>query len=111
MVKHTIYSVDGNTVKFQCNVTREFVEYDASSLVLVTIRKPVDQLYFALAGTQEELLESLPFGILRIGDCLAPATVAAAVYDGHRAAQELDNLPDPDIVPFKRDRPMLGCVY
>lgn len=111
VVKHTIYSVDGNTVRFQCNVTREFVEYDASSLVLVTIRKPVNQLYFALAGTQEELLESLPFGILRIGDCLAPATVAAAVYDGHRAAQELDNLPDPDIVPFKRERPMLGYVY
>jgi dimethylamine/trimethylamine dehydrogenase len=74
---------------------------------MVTLRAPVNDLYFALAGQQQEHLDDLPFGILRIGDCMAPATIAAAVYDGHRAARELDNLPDPDTVPFKRERALI----
>ena len=45
--------------------------------------------------------------LLRIGDCMAPATIAAAVYDGHRAAREMDNLPDPDGVPFKREQSII----
>ena len=38
---------------------------------------------------------------------MAPSTIAAAVYDGHRVAREIDNLPDPDAVPFKRERPLI----
>ena len=36
-----------------------------------------------------------------------PNTIAAAVYDGHRAAREMDNWPDPDIVPFKREQSVI----
>ena len=39
----------------------------------------------------------------RIGDCLAPATIAAAVYDGHRYAREFGAPPDRDTPPFKRE--------
>ena len=39
----------------------------------------------------------------RIGDALAPATIAAAVYSGHRYARELDEVIDPDAVPFERE--------
>ena len=42
-------------------------------------------------------IKSLP----RIGDCHGPATIAAAVYEGHRYARELDVESDPDGVPFK----------
>jgi dimethylamine/trimethylamine dehydrogenase len=42
-----------------------------------------------------------------IGDCDVPATIAAAVYDGHRAARELDDSPaDPDL-PFRREHILL----
>ena len=38
-----------------------------------------------------------PFqSVQRIGDCEAPAIIAAAVYSGHRYARELDTEPDPD---------------
>ena len=37
-----------------------------------------------------------------IGDCLAPSTIAAAVYAGHRAAREMDAGPTGDI-PFLRE--------
>ncbi len=42
----------------------------------------------------EELLLS---SLRRIGDCDAPAIIAAAVYSGHRYARELNAKPDPDI--------------
>ncbi|MFT5549883.1 MAG: dimethylamine/trimethylamine dehydrogenase, partial [Candidatus Azotimanducaceae bacterium] len=32
----------------------------------------------------------------RIGDCEAPAIIAAAVFAGHRYARELDTEVDPD---------------
>ena len=39
-----------------------------------------------------------------IGDCNNPSTIATAIYDGHRAARELDAVPtDPDM-PFRRER-------
>ncbi|MDD9883635.1 MAG: FAD-dependent oxidoreductase [Gammaproteobacteria bacterium] len=41
--------------------------------------------------------------LIRIGDCLAPATIAAAVYDGHRYAREFGAPPDRDAPPFKRE--------
>ncbi len=75
----------------------------AASVVLVTARLPSNELYLSLAGCEEELLEDLPFKLNRIGDCLAPSTIAAAVYDGHRYARELDNLPEPDEPPFRRE--------
>jgi len=107
VAKHTMASVDSNCVTFTCNTTGGVLEHQAQALVMVTLRAPENSLYFALAGTQQEHLDDLPFGLLRIGDCMAPATIAAAVYDGHRAARELDNPPDPDVVPFKRERPLI----
>jgi dimethylamine/trimethylamine dehydrogenase len=38
-----------------------------------------------------------------IGDANAPGTIAAAVYAGHRYAQELDAPESGDAPPFKRD--------
>jgi dimethylamine/trimethylamine dehydrogenase len=41
--------------------------------------------------------------ITRIGDALAPATIAAAVYAGHRFARELGTEPVIDTPPFLRE--------
>ena len=59
----------------------------------MTSREPVDLLYHELVDRVE---------ITRIGDCLAPATIAAAVYSGHLFARELDE-PARDGAPFKRE--------
>ena len=45
--------------------------------------------------------------ILRIGDCLAPATIAAAVHSGHKFARDL-GLADVDEVPFLREDVVLS---
>ena len=101
--KQTLASVQSDYVVTRCNLTGKEHSLPAVSLVLVTARLPTNELYFGLAGIEEERLDTLPFGLSRIGDCLAPSTIAAAVYDGHRYARELDDPPEPDGVPFRRE--------
>ena len=38
---------------------------------------------------------------------MAPSTIAQAVYDGHRFAREVDERPDPDVVPFQREQSLI----
>ena len=75
---------------------------DFDSLIMVTSREPCDELY------QELLAGPGVFKSLRaIGDCHAPSTVAAAVYDGHSAARYLDSCEDPYAPLFRREMPTL----
>jgi dimethylamine/trimethylamine dehydrogenase len=69
---------------------------------MVTARLPEDALYHELTGQPDALSEAGIKSLTRIGDCLAPSTIAAAVYAGHRLARELD-APPPEPVPFKRE--------
>ncbi len=67
-------------------------------------RLPCDALFYALAAEGD--FQS----VKRIGDCYGPATIAAAVYEGHRYARELDTVVDSDVVPFHRERYDLDSV-
>ncbi len=72
------------------------------SLLLVTSRDSQDALYQALLEFEDR------FKTLRaIGDCNAPGTVAAAVYDGHSAARYLESEQDIYAPLFTREIPAL----
>jgi len=73
--------------------TGETREIEAATVVMTTSREPQDALYHALADR---------IAIQRIGDCLAPGTIATAVYSGHRAAREMD-AEVPVGLPFRRE--------
>jgi dimethylamine/trimethylamine dehydrogenase len=45
--------------------------------------------------------------LTRIGDCLAPSTIAAAVYAGHRFAREFE-MTSVESVPFLVERCVAG---
>ena len=76
----------------------------AGSIVLVTMREPDDRVYHALTDNPSRLEEVGIKSVERIGDCLAPGLVAAAVYSGHRYARELDAEPvSVDVTPFRRE--------
>ena len=76
------------------------LEFD--TLVMVTSREPDETLYEALQHYSDR------FQTLRsIGDCNAPGTVAAAVYDGHSAARYLQSAKDDYAPLFVRDMPTL----
>src|SRR5262245_867793 len=72
------------------------------SLLFVTMRLPNDALYQELTADEAALSAAGIRSVTRIGDCLSPSTIAAAVYAGHRAAREMD-APLIDGVPFKRE--------
>jgi dimethylamine/trimethylamine dehydrogenase len=76
----------------------------AASLVTVTARLPVDNLFEQLRDRwQEAGIASLT----RIGDCWAPSTIQQAVYSGHKWARELDEPAEP-LVP--RELPLIESV-
>jgi len=89
-------------LEIECVFTRKVQNLPCASLVMVTSRLPNDQLYEDLTSLPEELQIAGIESVTRIGDCLAPGTIAAAVYSGHRFARELDERPT-DGVPFRRE--------
>jgi dimethylamine/trimethylamine dehydrogenase len=78
------------------------VEIDFDTLIMVTSRQSNDALYQELSG-QSDRYKTL----LCIGDCLAPGTIAAAVYDGHLAARNLESDVDYYEPLFRREMPGL----
>jgi len=79
---------------------RRVLEFD--TLVMVTSRDPDDGLFQSLQASADRLKS-----LRAIGDCLAPGTVAAAVYDGHSAARHLQSAEDVYAPLFTRDLPAL----
>ena len=75
----------------------------AETVVMVTARRPCDSLYLELEAEPDKREAAGIRALSRIGDCLAPGTIAAAVYEGHRFAREFDSDADEDAVPFKRE--------
>ena len=79
----------------------------ADAVVLVTSRTSEDRLARDLAACEGEWTDAGIESVTAIGDALAPATIAHAVYAvyaGRRYAEELDGPPDTgDQVPFERE--------
>ena len=90
-----------------CQYTDTEQSLDMASVVMVTQRRPNDGLYQALMAHAGGEADKLPFRLQRLGDCEAPSIIAAAVYAGHRYAQDIDAQPDPD-QPLKHDRIDVG---
>ena len=103
VASHNLTRVDPTEVELACLYTGRRRTVPAAAVVMVTSRTPNDALTLALTGDADGLTAAGILSVRAIGDCDAPATIAAAVYDGHRAARELDETPaDPDL-PFRRE--------
>ena len=84
-------------------------QIESDAVILVTSRIAKNALYFELSQHRDHSHDSQSHAgsriktITRVGDCLAPSTIAAAVYHGHRFAREFDLEIGIDTVPFKRE--------
>jgi len=94
------------SVILECTYTGRRSEVACRSLVAVTSRTPNDELGASLAGMPDAVARAGILSVTSIGDCLAPSTIAAAVYAGHRYAREFDR-PESDAVGFHRELPIL----
>ncbi|MFV2000453.1 MAG: FAD-dependent oxidoreductase [Acidimicrobiia bacterium] len=89
----SLANIAADHTTLECVFTARTWDVESSSVVMAASRRPVDGLYY-------ELVDEM--NVTRIGDCLAPGTIATSVYSGHRYARELDTevlLP----VPFRRE--------
>ena len=100
---------DGEVVTLACVHSNRKMTLPAHGLVVVGQRAPVDDLYTALRYDAVGNHTDLPFTLARIGDCEAPAIIAAATYAGHRYAQELDASVDIDL-PMPHDKVDVGLI-
>ncbi|MFT6875543.1 MAG: dimethylamine/trimethylamine dehydrogenase [Granulosicoccus sp.] len=106
-----VSGLDVGRATLACIYTKVEHDIECGTFVPVTMRQPIDSLYHDV----HELIEAGisagpgpgPKTLIRVGDCLAPGTIAAAVYSGHRYARELGE-PVTDTVPFKRELPQLA---
>ena len=86
-------------IEVACVFTGKPRMLDCDTLIPVTLRQPLDTLWRDL-NNENNLI---PGTITRVGDCLAPTTIAGAVYAGHRFARELGEPIDPDKPSFWRE--------
>ena len=109
IASHNLTRIDATEAELTCLYTARRRTIPMAAVVMVTSRQPNDGLYLALTADEDGLSEAGIASVRAIGDCDVPATIAAAVYDGHRAARELDDVSvDPDL-PFRREHVLLDA--
>jgi dimethylamine/trimethylamine dehydrogenase len=98
--RHVVSEIKNDSVKLSDMILGSEVELPRDGAVLVSDRKPNDELYspLTLALSQRER------GFVRIiGDAEAPNIIAQAVFAGHLAAREFDE-EKVEGTPFKVER-------
>lgn len=79
-------------------------EIEGDAFVLVTARLPNDAVMGDLERRSGDWDAAGLATARRVGDALSPGTIAAAVWDGHRFAVELDEpAPSGGTTPFRRE--------
>ncbi len=74
---HNLQHIRTSEVNLTCVYTNHVTSIACETVVLVTMRLPVDDLRHSNLST------------MRIGDAYGPSTIAAAVYSGHQYARDL----------------------
>ncbi|MBB4884824.1 dimethylamine/trimethylamine dehydrogenase [Streptomyces netropsis] len=96
------------TAHLSCVYTGRETTAPADAIVVVTGSTPRDELYTDLQDRGESALTAVGIRrVVRLGDCLAPGIIAAAVYSGHLFARTL-NTALTDRTPFRRENVELG---
>ncbi|HXY80374.1 MAG TPA: FAD-dependent oxidoreductase [Gaiellaceae bacterium] len=102
VVAHELLGASGSA-RIACTYTGREREVPCEALALVTARRPQDGLAEELEGRAAEWGDAGLQSVQAIGDAWSPGTIAAAVWDGRRYAEELDTPSPGDAVPFRRE--------
>ncbi len=99
----TLTRVESGTAHLSCTYTGRETTVATDAVVLVTGMVPRDELYTDLRGRGEAALAAAGIRrVVRVGDCLGPGIIAAAVHSGHLFARTLDT-GITDETPFRRE--------
>ena len=100
-----ITAIADDHTKANCVFTQQETTIECAAVILVSARLPNEELLLALEDRRSDWQDAGIKSVTAIGDACAPATIAHAVYAGHRYSQELDgpDLSHGDVLPFKRE--------
>ena len=99
-VQHELTTIEPGLATLASTLTREPLRLEYDAAVLVTDRISNDSLYYELKPALDDArLQSLRL----IGDAEAPNIIAQAVFSGHLAAREFDEMPVAG-TPFRIER-------
>ena len=98
-----LVGIAGHEASLACIYTGNIARVAFGSILALTARQPNDALYDALMARSGEFGDHGIAVVHRIGDCLAPATIADAVFAGHELAMTIDRSSNAAI-PFMRER-------
>ena len=101
--QRTIARVTGDEAISRCRFTGRETPLEADAVVMVTARLPRDELVAGFAAVQEDWADAGLASVTAVGDAWVPGTIATAVWEGHRFAEELETVRDPDATPFRRE--------
>ena len=104
---HALTNFDGKSATLTCHFIGKEKRVHTASVVMVTQRMPIYELYQNILTLADNQTNKLPFTLTRISDCEAPAIVSAATYAGHRYARQLEEDVELD-QPLKHDRLDVG---
>ncbi len=104
VASHAVTATEAGQVRATCVFTGRERQIAAGAAVFVTARVPEDAVYQGLLERRSDWADAGLKTVCAVGDCLAPGTIAAAVWEGRRYAEELDEPPQRgDTVPFLRE--------
>ena len=98
-----VTAIAAGSITTACVYTGDLSEIPADATVLVTARLPENRLLDTLMAREADWADAGLKNVRAAGDAWAPATIAAAVWAGHRYAEEFDEPIDDRPVPFRRE--------
>ncbi|MFT5506145.1 MAG: dimethylamine/trimethylamine dehydrogenase [Gammaproteobacteria bacterium] len=106
---HKLEKISSEGVVLGCTYSGNTRNIEASSIVMVTSRLPQESLFLELESEQTGGASDQFKTLKPIGDCHGPATMAAAVYEGHKFARELGE--EPSDISYKRELTELSAEF
>jgi len=89
VVSHIANDYDGANLTIECAFSGARHVIPASTLIPVTSREPDESLYLHLFGDEAGRKKASIKTVQRIGDCVAPGPIAAAIFAGHKYGRDL----------------------
>jgi dimethylamine/trimethylamine dehydrogenase len=99
LVAHTADRVVADGLVAQCGYTGREQTIHCDAVLLVTSRLPNEALYLDLLDRRDEWGSAGLISARTVGDALSPGSIAAAVWDGHRFAEDLGRSQAPVVFP------------
>ncbi|NNC39597.1 MAG: FAD-dependent oxidoreductase [Acidimicrobiia bacterium] len=94
VVAHSVIGAAASSLVLQSVYTGSEQAIECDSAVFVTSRLPNETLYLELLDRQPHWAEAGLLSVRAVGDALSPGTIASAVWDGRRFAEELGQAGD-----------------